>query len=74
MSPEAQRDIWQRWHNAMELSHEMLMARLRSELKEGEDIWDAYRNWYDRYQEAKWSELSERQTAQNSKVDSTDAT
>ena len=36
----------QEWFSVMELSHELLMAGIRSRLKPGEDEWTVYRRWY----------------------------
>ena len=45
---------WAAWHQAMELSHEMLMMGLRQKIGPKGDLQAAYRDWYERYQTLKW--------------------
>jgi hypothetical protein len=53
-SPEEQRLNWAAWHQAMELSHAMLMAGLRHRIGPQGDLQAAYRQWYEQYQANKW--------------------
>lgn len=53
-TPEECRQRWAAWHQAMELSHEMLMVGLRHKIGPGGDLQAAYREWYERYQALKW--------------------
>lgn len=52
-SEECQRR-WAAWHQAMELSHAMLMMGLRQKIGPEGDLQAAYRDWYERYQALKW--------------------
>ncbi len=45
---------WAAWHQAMELSHAMLMMGLRQKIGPEGDLQAAYREWYERYQALKW--------------------
>ena len=54
-TPEESRQRWAAWHQAMELSHEMLMAGLRQKIGPDGDLQAAYREWYERYQAQKWN-------------------
>ena len=45
---------WAAWHQAMELSHDMLMMGLRQKIGPDGDLQLAYREWYERYQAMKW--------------------
>lgn len=51
---EENRRRWAAWHQAMEFSHAMLMARLRQEVGPDGDVQAAYRAWYEKYQALKW--------------------
>ena len=53
-SPEEQKRIWAAWHQAMELSHAMLLAGLRHRIGPDGDLQAAYRQWYEQYQATKW--------------------
>ncbi len=53
-TPEESRRNWAAWHQAMELSHAMLMMGLRQKIGPDGDLQAAYRDWYERYQDAKW--------------------
>jgi hypothetical protein len=53
-SDEVVQQRFAEWYQAMELSHEMLMAGLRSRIGPDGDIQQAYRDWYDQYQALKW--------------------
>jgi hypothetical protein len=52
--PEVVQQRFDQWYQAMELSHEMLMAGLRARIGPDGDLWQAYRDWYDQYQAMKW--------------------
>lgn len=52
--PEESRRHWAAWHQAMELSHAMLIMGLRQEIGPEGDLEAAYRAWYERYQALKW--------------------
>lgn len=47
------------WCQAMELSHEMLMAGLRHQIGPEGDLAQAYRGWYHRRHDRKWQEIME---------------
>ena len=53
-SSEESRRRWAAWHQAMELSHAMLMMGLRQKVGPEGDLRSAYRDWYQRYQALKW--------------------
>jgi len=53
-TPEESRQRWAAWHQAMELSHEMLLMGLRQRIGPEGDLQAAYREWYERYQALKW--------------------
>lgn len=53
-TPEESQRNWAAWHQAMELSHAMLMMGLRQKIGPQGDLQAAYRDWYERYQAAKW--------------------
>ncbi|MEK0425565.1 MAG: hypothetical protein RJB11_1656 [Planctomycetota bacterium] len=53
-SPQEQKRIWAAWYQAMELSHAMLLAGLRHRIGPDGDLQEAYRQWYEKYQAAKW--------------------
>lgn len=53
-SPEECQRRWAAWHQAMELSHAMLMMGLRQKIGAEGDLQLAYRDWYERYQALKW--------------------
>jgi hypothetical protein len=54
-SPEESQRRWAAWHQAMELSHAMLMMGLRQKSGPEGDLRVAYRDWYERYQALKWN-------------------
>lgn len=58
-SPEESRRRWAQWHQAMELSHEMLMMGLRQRIGTEGDLRAAYRAWYEQYQALKWESKSD---------------
>jgi hypothetical protein len=51
---EESKRIWEAWFQAMELSHAMLLAGLRTRMGSEADLEAAYRIWSDRYHEMKW--------------------
>ncbi len=53
-NPEESRRRWAAWHQAMELSHAMLLMGLRQKIGPEGDLQAAYRDWYERYQASKW--------------------
>jgi hypothetical protein len=53
-TPEQNRRNWAAWHQAMELSHEMLLMGLRNRIGPEGDLMAAYREWYEQYQATKW--------------------
>jgi hypothetical protein len=53
-SSEESRLRWAAWHQAMELSHAMLMMGLRQKIGPEGDLHAAYRQWYEQYQALKW--------------------
>ncbi|MFN7873981.1 MAG: hypothetical protein ACK5PB_01595, partial [Pirellula sp.] len=48
-TPEQNRRNWAAWHQAMELSHEMLLMGLRNRIGPEGDLMAAYREWYEQY-------------------------
>lgn len=53
-SPEESQRRWAAWHQAMELSHAMLLLGLRQRIGPSGDLDAAYREWYEQYQALKW--------------------
>lgn len=56
---EQQKRNWEAWYQAMELSHEMLLAGLRNRIGPDGDLKAAYREWSEKYHSLKWAHVSQ---------------